>query len=66
MTGRRNKSEVNNMEPNKDGYSWVCPECGLELEHSNGIGTMPPYLYCPTCMDVAYDANTGTKIGRVE
>ena len=53
-------------DPTLETHDWrFCPECGLELEHCNGNGSVPPYLYCPICRDVAYDANNGEKTGRL-
>jgi hypothetical protein len=42
--------------------SFGCPDCGEPLEYFVVRG-IPAFLYCADCNDVAYDPNTGTKIG---
>jgi len=35
---------------------WVCPTCEkCSLEYFSGLENIPAYLYCPKCMDWAYD-----------
>ena len=33
----------------------TCPNCGEELEHFSGLEHIPEYLYCPKCVDKAYN-----------
>ena len=37
-----------------DDYNAHCPECGEELEHSNGTELIPEHDFCPTCRDTGY------------
>lgn len=50
-----------------DSYDPECPKCGTLLEYSDGDGVAPEHLYCPECMNSAYDPNNPeTVIGEIE
>ena len=38
----------------------VCPNpgCGVELESCSGVEQIPEHLFCPNCLDKAYDQAT--------
>jgi hypothetical protein len=36
-----------------------CPNCGEPLESWSGQDGIPAHLFCPLCMDVAYDDEGG-------
>lgn len=42
-----------------------CPHCGRILEYFSGLEHIPEYLYCPNCMDWAYDISDGEKLFRL-
>ncbi len=43
-----------------------CPNCQAELEHFSGLEGIPEHMYCPECVDVMYDVESGKEIGRLE
>jgi len=51
-------------EPVMD-WDFVCPKCGTALNYYNGVESQDCYAYCPKCNDVAYDPDTGSKLGPI-
>lgn len=40
----------------------LCPKCRMGLEHFSGLEMIPEHLFCPRCMDWAYQ--DGKKLAR--
>ena len=43
-----------------------CPYCGEKLESFSGLEHIPPYYYCPKCVNAAYDEETGKPMFLLE
>jgi hypothetical protein len=49
------KTVYNRKKVEKCDHIEFCPKCHARLFHFSGLESIPEYLYCAICEDVAYD-----------